>query len=483
MKPETDGPVRISTGNAQADEILCGGFPQNSINIIMGQPGTGKTVFAENLVFHNANGERPVLYLTTLSEPMAKMLTYLQGFSFCDQEKIGTAVMYEDIGAQLAKDGIKVLPPIIKDAIRKTSPKLIVIDSFKALHDIAPSVLEMRQMLYEITGELTGYATTVFLVGEYSDEDARRLPEFAIADGIIQLLRSPQSTRDERFLRVLKLRGSGYLEGLHGFKIKPSGLEVYPRLITPEIPETYKPEEERIPWGTEGLDAVFDGGLWRGSTTLLAGPTGSGKTTIGLQFALEGVAKGEPVLYVNFQENPTQLARAIRTLGRDFDQLKAEGLNLMYVSPVELQIDSLIVTMFRRAREQNIRRIVVDALGVLLAAASDRQRLHDYLYAMIQLFNINGITSVMILETAGRALATPDFDVGENKFSFMSDNIVFLSVDLKEKVKRTLAVIKARGTAQDLGIHEFEITGTGARIVTDKKAPSDSRKTGAGTTF
>jgi len=454
---------RISTGNRQADEILGGGFPKNSINVIMGQPGTGKTVFAENLVFHNADGDRPILYLTTLSEPQNKMLTYVQRFSFYQEDKVGTAIIYDDIGSRVSKEGIKSLPQIIREAIRSIGPKLIVIDSFKALHDLAPSVLEMRQMLHEMAGILTAYQTTVFLVGEYTDEHARELPEFAVADGIIQLLRSQQSTRDERFLRVLKLRGSAYLEGLHGFKIKPDGLEVYPRLVTPEIPETYTAVEEQIPWGVDGMDKLLDGGLWRGSTTLLAGPTGSGKTTMALQFALKGVSQGEPSLYVHFQENPVRLAKTIRSLGTDLEQVKQHGLQLLYVSPVELQIDSVVVSMFRRVREQGIRRIVLDAVGDLILAASDRQRLHDYLYAMIQHFNVNGVTSLLVWETVGKGVTSPTSSEN-NRFSFMSDNIVLLSMNVNEKAKRSISVLKARGTANDLGIHEFEITKRGARI-------------------
>src|SRR5687768_6197282 len=109
---------RISTGNREADEILCGGFPKNSINIIMGLPGTGKTVFAQNLVFHNATGERPILYLTTLSEPVAKVIRYLERFSFYDETKLGTAVHYDDIGARLATEGIGAMIPVIEEAIK-----------------------------------------------------------------------------------------------------------------------------------------------------------------------------------------------------------------------------------------------------------------------------------------------------------------------------------------------------------------------------
>jgi circadian clock protein KaiC len=457
---------RISTGNREADEILYGGFPKNSINLIMGLPGTGKTVFAQNLVFHNAGPDRPVLYLTTLSEPVAKVVRYLERFDFYDESKLATQVHYDDVGARLATEGISAIVPIIEEAIRTLSPKIIVIDSFKALHDLAPNVLELRKMLFDLTGTLTAFDTTVFLLGEYTDEHAQQLPEFAVADGIVQFMRNPTTTRDERFLRVLKLRGSAYLEGSHAFRIVSHGLEVFPRLVTPHLPENYKIVEERISSGVPGLDALLGGGLWQGSTTLVAGPTGGGKTTIGLQFVLEGVKRGEPSLYANFQENPTQIARVLRNLGVDAADAEKKGLlKLYYSSPVELQIDSVIVTLFKRIRAEKIKRVVIDAIGDLRMAASDPQRLHDYLYALIQHFTVMGVTTFLNFEIAGIGNNAHSSEVTDERTSYLSDNIVLLSTEVKDKVKRTVSVIKARGGPHDLNVHEIEITRHGVRVV------------------
>ena len=234
--PSADPTPRISSGNREADRVLGGGFPSNSINILMGEPGTGKTLFAEQLLFANANGGRPVLYLTTLSEPLSKVVTYLQLLPFYDESKLGTAVIYDDIGELLATAGVSALVPRVREAILEFRPSIIVIDSFKAIHDLSPSVPEMRRLISELAGLLSAYDTTTFLVGEYREQDISSYPEFAVADGIVEFARHKHSTRDERFLRVSKLRGSGYLEGLHGFRITPAGLEVYPRLVSPPVP-------------------------------------------------------------------------------------------------------------------------------------------------------------------------------------------------------------------------------------------------------
>jgi circadian clock protein KaiC len=457
-------PDRISTGNAQADEILHGGFPAHSINLIIGQPGSGKTVFAEQLAFHNAEENRQVLYLTTLSEPISKVLKYVQKFPFFDTAKLGSVIHYEDIGTELAKHGISSLVTRLEEAIKTLSPKIIIIDSFKPLHDLS-TVLEMRQILFQITGLLTAYETTTFLLGDYSDDQTGIMPEFAIVDGIIQLLRSVRSTRDERFLRVLKMRGTGYIEGLHGFRISPAGLQIYPRLVTPEITEDeeFVVGEEQVPSGIDGLDKVIGGGLWKGSMTLLSGGTGTGKTTMALQFALEGVRQGIRSLYVNLQENPAQLARSVVNLSGH--KMKESGLDMLYISPVEVQIDSIIVTLFRMIEEKKIGRVVVDSIGDLAMAASDPQRLHDYLYALVQHFALKGITAMFTLET-GDAITGASTDSPLGRISYMSDNIFMLSLkqEQEQEPRRELKCVKTRGSKQNLSVHEFVIEKDGLHV-------------------
>jgi circadian clock protein KaiC len=457
------GDKRVTTGNKQMDEILKGGFPSSSINIIMGEPGTGKTVFAEQLVFHHASEPgRPIIYLTTLSEPIAKVLTYLQRFTFFDEDKIGSALHYRDIGFNLAKDGVGVLLPFLKDAIHEVAPKIIVIDSFKALHDVSESPQELRRVLFEITGMLTAYKTTVFLIGEYSTEHVRSLPEFGMADGIVQFLRSPESTRDERFVRVLKLRGSSYLEGLHGCRITSSGLSIFPRFISPEIPESYTRKRGTIKSGIKGFDEILGNGLIEGSATLLAGPTGSGKTTFGLQFILEGVRQKQRSLFVNFQENPTQLADAIAVLDNKLTEKERANLFFLYESPVELQIDSIIVKIFQMIEEKKIDRVVIDAMGDLELASKDPERVHNFIYSLTQHLTVNNVTSVILHETAASVLGSTT-NIG-GRVSNMADNIVLLSVPTGPDYQRTLLCIKARGCAHDLKPHKFEMTEMGIMV-------------------
>ncbi len=451
---------RISTGNVQADAILHGGFPANSINIIMGQPGTGKTIFAEQLLFHNV-GDRPLLYLTTLSEPLSKVVSYAQRLKFFSVDQIGTQVIYEDMGAELAANGPRTLVPRIVEAIKQYSPAIIVIDSFKAVHDLAEGGPEMRRLVSELAGVLSAYAVTALLLGEYTQSNIESYPEFAIADSIVQLERKSFGARDERYLRVLKLRGSDYSEGQHAFRITSGGLEIFPRLVTPSF-EAYTPTLARTPSGIPGLDAIVGGGLWRGSTTLVVGPTGSGKSTMGLQFVLESYRQGEPALFVNFQENPSQVSRMLRSLGVDSQDAAAHGLHQLYTSPVELQIDSVIIDIFRFIESKGVKRVVIDAVGDLTNAASDPSRLHDFLYSLVQHFVVRNVTTMMNLESAVGVSGTEE---REQRWSYMSDNVLLLARNDDEASGRTIRVIKTRNSSHDPVPHAMEILSDGVHVL------------------
>jgi circadian clock protein KaiC len=463
---------RITTGSADLDLILGGGLPLNSLNVIAGRPGTGKTILAEQFIFANARPDAPALYLTTLSEPAAKMVRYLQEFSLFNEEKLfgdRPSIFYRDIAEVIRASGLAALPETVLSLTKERGPAFLVIDSFKALRDLAPPGPEIRRAIFDLVSHLAARSCTTLLVGEYSAEELELLPEFAIADGIIQLGNESHGTRDERYLRVLKLRGSDYRTGEHAFRITDHGLVIFPRLVTPTQPTGYKASEEHVSTGVPGLDRMFGGGgVRRGSSTLVVGSGGTGKTLLGLHFLFAGAKAGEHGLLVSFQESPSLLLHLISGLGLNADELGERGhLTPLYVSPVELNIDDIVQRMMAVLAARPIRRVVIDSLGDLESAATDQRRFRSYVYALMQLLAVRGVTTYATYES----FVSPDFAALTGpKLTYISDNLIALRFFLEEgagpgaRVARGLAVVKSRGRAHDEHVRPMTIGKRGVEV-------------------
>ena len=214
--------------------MLHGGIPVNTINVVMGAPGTGKTILAEQIAFANATPESPAIYLTTLSEPLEKVIAHGQTHRFFDLDKVGVSVFYEDLGVTLRESGVEKFPEIVTEILSPGDPRLLFIDSFKALNELLADALQRRTVIYDLASVLSAYHCTSFLIGEYAHETMTELPEFAIADMVIQMMKRSTNVREQRFLRVEKLRSSSSMPGMHAFSINEAGVTVYPRLLTPE---------------------------------------------------------------------------------------------------------------------------------------------------------------------------------------------------------------------------------------------------------
>lgn len=453
---------KIPTGCPGLDEVLHGGIPVNTINLFMGAPGTGKTILAEQMAFANATPEAPAIYLTTLSEPLEKVIAHGQSHGFFDPDKVGISVFYEDLGVTLRESGVEKLPDIVAEIFMARRPRLIFIDSFKALNELLSDPQHRRTVIYDIASVLSAYQCTSFLIGEYAHETMTELPEFAIADMVLQMMKRSTNVREQRFLRVEKLRSSNSIPGMHAFSITEAGIEVYPRLLAPPDAPNYSDRVERVNTGIPGLDEMIEHGFWRGSTTLVAGPTGSGKTIIGLHFIREGVAKGEASLYVGLQENPTQLVRIMRNFGWDPEELMTNGhFELMYRSPVEVQLDQVATEIFKRVKDGKVKRIVIDALGDLERGSIDKDRFADFIYSLAQWFARENVTCLLTYELNDLFRVV---GISQNDVSNLSDNIVLLRFSEAFEMQRTMRILKTRGSAHDNREHEVEITNKGVRV-------------------
>lgn len=459
---------RIKTGIGALDDVLFGGFPAASMTILAGGPGTGKTMLAQQLAFHHAAAGDTVLYLTTVSEPLHKLLRHVQDFPFFDATLVGTRILYEDLGGFLQKSDAGELLDLVGEQVLRRAPKVVIVDSFKALTDLAGGVADFRRALYRLAGTLSASGCSAFLVGEYSTPELAALPEFAVADGIVELSNERRGLRTYRYLSVVKLRGSDYVDGRHAVSLTKSGLVLYPRFRTPPTPAAYAPTDKRMPTGVANLDPALFGGIRVGSATLVVGPTGTGKTLLALSFAHAAAKRGEHVVFTSFQEDPSQIQQIGMSFGWDLAGDVASGaLEFLYVSPVELDLDQHMLKIVDSLERTQARILVVDSVSDFEKSAYDANRFSAYMFSLIQYAKDRSITLVMTLE-ANKEFA--ESALTESGVSRIADNVLFLS-DARsgDKVRREMRIMKTRGSDHDHDVKEVTLSARGMRVGPDEQ--------------
>ncbi|MDQ1511228.1 MAG: circadian clock protein KaiC [Actinomycetota bacterium] len=447
---------RILSGHDRIDALLGGGLPANGINLFIGHPGTGKTILAEQYLFRNASVEHPGVYLSTVSEPFDKILRYGESMSFFDVDAIGSSVFYDDLGEVVNEDGLTGVVARIDEILKEQRPGYVVIDSFKALRSYASDDAQFRRFLHDLAGRLTAAAVSSFWIGEYDRDQAADAPEFAVADSIIALHANRAAERELRVLQVLKLRGSGFRTGQHAYRIGTGGLDVFPRLADEIDNERYDLGDVRVSTGIPALDAGLGDGYWPGSVTVIAGPTGAGKTLMGLHFLFHGADHGEPGVLATFQEHSTQLNRIARGFGWDLDR---SDVHVLGRSPVDLYVDEWVYDLLACVEETGARRVVIDSLGDLLFASPDSTRFREMMYSLAQRLARRGISLMMTHETAELFRVTRLSEIG---MSHLADNVVVLQyLRAESEVKRALLVLKTRASEHHPEIREFKIQPEG----------------------
>jgi circadian clock protein KaiC len=446
---------RLSSGHARLDAILGGGLPADAINLIVGPPGSGKTILAEQYLFHNATEQRPGLYLSTVSEPLEKLIRYGQTLTFFEPEAIGSRVIFEDLGQALVTDGLEATVGRIAGLLKEHRPGLLVIDSFKALKTFAENRERYRRALHDLAGHLSAFPAGCFWIGEYSQPELNRSPEFAVADAILSLDTLRQGSREMRLFQVLKLRGSDFRSGQHTYRIGPDGLRLFPRLGVAGKEPDYTAAQARVSSGVAALDAMLDAGYWGGASTLVAGPSGGGKTLLGLHFIFQGAELGEPGVIATLQENPVQLERMARGFGWSLAQPNVE---LMYRSPIDVYLEEWFYDVLETIERTGASRILVDSLADLRLATTDEVRFREYIYTLLQRCASSGVSLMLTLETSrGGALPVSDYGV-----SNLSDNVVLLEIDRRgAALAHTITVVKTRASHHDTAVRDFCITDAG----------------------
>jgi len=457
-------PIRkLPSGVPGLDEVLGGGIPEFSFNLIAGAPGCGKTTMAHQIMFANASPDRKALYFSIIGEPPIKMLRYQQQYDFFDAARVGDGtIRFIHLGQQALDGGMaKVLEAIMQE-IETANPGMVVVDSFRAIvrNTLAAGPTGERDLtdfMQRLAMALTSYETTSFLIGEYADGE-HDCAVFTVADGLLWLYQSIDRNSVVRKLQVMKMRGQGQIPGLHTARITDAGCSVFPRLLKPAEVVPDSPLEHRLSTGVKGLDEMIGGGIPSGYSVLLVGPSGSGKTVLSNQFILEGIERGEKGIVAIFEKRPNDYLKTTPH-GVKFETLVREKkLEILYLRPLDLSIDETLVEIQEAVKRLGAKRAVIDSLsGLELALAPTfREDFRESLYRMMGAVTGLGVT---VMATVEHADSYTDLRFSPQGIAFLTDAIIVQRyVEINGQLRRAMAVVKVRSSAHSTELREYEIS-------------------------
>jgi circadian clock protein KaiC len=463
MKRKT-GIARIETGVRNLDGILGGGLPEGSVTVIAGPPGAGKTILTQQICFHNASPKRPVLYFNTLSEPTAKTLRYLGRFTYFNVKKLDDAIFFVDLGGILQAKGLEEAQALLMRHVKRAKPAMVVVDSFKVFDDLAKSREELRKFGYDVAVKLMAWEITAFLLGEYGQEDIGTNPIFSIIDGLVTLTQRESSGEQQRFCRIVKMRGTDHSHDEQSFVISSNGIEIYaPRVaIQREPSRDQQPKVERCKIGISRLDDLLGSGIPRGSSLLIAGVAGTGKTMLLLEFLYRGAQAGEKGVIFSFEETNERLRAAARGMGWDFDrEINAGRIEIVFIPQPNIMVEGHLLMMQERVEAIAAKRVAIDSVSVFLHKIKDPQIAREKVFQLAS-----------IVQNAGAVgfLAT-DIPYGSNQISRFGveetvvDGVLLLtSIEEGLDRERYIEVYKLRNTEHLKGRHNMTIGKGGINV-------------------
>ncbi|MDP9143582.1 MAG: AAA family ATPase [Actinomycetota bacterium] len=453
---------QLKTGVPGLDEVLCGGLPEFSFNLIAGPPGSGKTTMAHQMMFALAEPGRTALYLSVMGEPPLKMLRYQQQFSFFDAAQVNKSVRFVSLTSEAASGELGQVLGRIATEVQAHEPSLVFVDSFRSvvLSSQSDSNQHLQLFLQQLGTLMTSWQATTFVIGEYSGE-ADPSPVLAVADGIIWLRQSVQRNSMVRKLEVIKMRGRSCLPGLHTFRIDEHGLKIFPPagwagLSNWEAPAATAP---RVSIGVPRLDEMLGGGLPRGYSVLIAGPSGSGKTILASAFLAEGAKQGETGVVVVFEQDPN------RSRNRVIAQLVDSGrVSLVDSRSPDLSIDEIVLEILSEIRRLKATRVVIDSLsGFELSVAPTFQP--DFRESLARMVGALARTGVTVLMTSELEDRYTDLRFSPYGTAFLTDVIIVQRyIELDSRLQRMTAVVKVRASPHSDELRLFSIDDDGIRV-------------------
>jgi circadian clock protein KaiC len=459
---------RRQTGIPGLDRILDGGLLEAGVYIIQGPPGAGKTILANQACFHHASRGGRAVYITLLAESHSRMFAHLRRMEFFDESKIPESVYFVGGFSTLEAEGLGGLVTLVRGIVTKKSAGLAIIDGLVSARETAPSDREFKKFLHELQ-VLADLTRCIVILLTNAERQSGFFPEHTMVDGVLHLTDEVSELRPLRHIRVLKLRGSAPVRGLHSVRISDRGLEVHPRLesrLSTTVLSAPMTSDAKMGFGISELDSMLRGGVRSGSITMLLGSSGSGKTLFSMQFLAEGLKRGERGLFFGFFEHPDAIVAKCQRVGiTGIKEGVDNGLaRVVWHRPVEGVIDEIGESLFETVRTFNPARVVIDGMQGFERATDLPERLSDVYSAIAQELERRRVTTLYTTETRG--LFESDIHVPINGLSAATQNIIlFRHVEYRAAILRALAILKVRDDDYDPKMREIKITEDGIRLL------------------
>jgi circadian clock protein KaiC len=460
---------RMATGIEGLDNVLEGGFPANRIYLVEGDPGTGKTTLGLQFLLEGAKLGEPGLYVT-LSETKEELQAVAQSHGWqLDGLSIYELIPSEDTLKPESQYTIfhpseielnETTSAVLKE-VERIKPRRVVFDSLSEMRLLAGEALRFRRQILALKQFFVGQQSTVLLLDD-KVTDGRDLQVQSIAHGVLSLEHlAVEYGGERRRLRVIKLRGARYRGGYHDFNIETGGIRVFPRLVAAEHRRDFT--KEFVTSDVPELDSLLGGGLSRGSSTLMLGPAGCGKSSLGAQFAAAAAARGEHAAIFIFDEIiETYVARAAG-IGTDMrGHIDAGLIAIQQVDPAELSPGEFAHAVIRSVDSKGAQVVIIDSLNGYLNAMPEERFLTIQMHELTTYLNHKGIVTILVMAQhgfLGSSMATP-VDV-----SYLADTVLMLRYfEAEGAVHRALSVVKKRSGGHEKTIRELEITPEGIRV-------------------
>lgn len=457
-----------STGIVGLDSILHGGLTPNRIYLVEGDPGAGKTTLALQFLLEGVRRGEPALYMT-LSESAAELAAvarshgwdtdgitireYLASEAAFGQEPV---TMYHSSEVELGETLKRML-----DDIDTLKPKRIVLDALSELRLLAETPIRYRRQLLAFKQFFLDRNCTVLLLDDRTDVPGDPHVQ-SVLHGVIVLNHSRSTYgKDRRYLRVTKLRGRSFRSGSHDYEIRRGGLDVFPRLEAAEHASEF--ERESVSSGLAALDALLGGGPQRGTSTLLMGPAGAGKTTVAMQYAIAAARRGELTIVYTFDETRSVLCGRLGEIGLQVDSLLERGsLRVHPIAPAELSPGEFAHRIRQAVDADGARVVVIDSLNGYLNAMTDERFLTAQLHELLGFLGNRGVVTILVVGQQG--IVGPQMHSPVDA-SYLSDSVVlFRFFEADGRVRKAISTAKKRGGAHENLIRELTIDSAGVHV-------------------